>query len=389
MQRYGLSLYFLMKEIKDIVQAWHTAQLQGLQTALATVVGVEGSSYRQPGARMLITENGQLTGAISGGCLEGDALRKALLVITKQQAAIVTYDTNDEDDAKFGLGLGCNGIIHILIEPIISTDESNPVKMLEAAMQQRKTSVIATVFSLEDRKALQPGTCLFLQEEKEMKNSRRGIEEPLLADSKAALQNGFSATKQYNHYTAFIEVLQPAIQIVIAGGGNDVMPVVKMAAIVGWETIVADGRSNYATQQRFPAAGCTLMAKPEALMQQIQPDAQTAVLLMTHNYNYDLAMLRMLLPLQLPYIGLLGPKKKKQRLLDELTSEGMHLTEEMLKCLYGPVGLDIGAETAEEIALSIIAEIQAVFKGKNGKMLREKTVPIHSANFQEEAAVLQ
>ncbi len=366
-----------MKEIKDILHAWHMAQQQGLQTALATVVGVEGSSYRQPGARMLITENGQLTGAISGGCLEGDALRKALLVITKQQAAVVTYDTNDEDDAKVGLGLGCNGIIHILIEPVNVDQPNHPIIMLEAALQKRQISVMTTVFSLEDRKMVQPGTCAFLQENRELKTSSFAGIEQLQDDSRAALQNGVSITKQYGPFTAFIEVLKPAIQVIIAGGGNDVMPVVKMASIIGWETIVADGRSNYATQERFPAAGCTLMAKPEVLMQQIQPDTQTAILLMTHNYNYELAMLRMLLPLQLPYIGLLGPRKKKQRLLDELTSEGLNLTGEMLQSIYGPVGLDIGAETAEEIALSIIAEIQAVFSNRNGKMLRERKAPIH------------
>jgi xanthine dehydrogenase accessory factor len=369
-----------MKEVKDIVQAWYAAQKEGVQTALATVVGVEGSSYRQPGARMLITEKGQLTGAISGGCLEGDALRKALLVMTKQQAALVTYDTNDEDDAKFGLGLGCNGIIHILIEPINVEQPNHPILMLEAASEKRQTSVIATLFSLEDRKAAQPGTCLLVQEGKRVFNYlNTEWKKPLEEDSQKAFVTHTTTSREYAHYTAFIEVLKPAIQVIIAGGGNDVMPVAKMAAILGWETVVADGRSNYATQDRFPTAGCTLMAKPELLMQQIQPDAQTAVLLMTHNYNYDLAMLRLLLPLQLPYIGLLGPKKKKQRLLDELTDNGMTITDEMLQSIFGPTGLDIGAETAEEIALSIIAEIQAVFSGKNGKMLREKKEPIHAA----------
>src|SRR6186713_3688909 len=104
-----------MKEIKDIIAAYRMAQEQGKQAALATVVHVEGSSYRRPGARMLITDDGQLTGAISGGCLEGDALRKALLVMAQQKPMLVTYDTMDDDDAKFGVGLGCNGIIQVLL----------------------------------------------------------------------------------------------------------------------------------------------------------------------------------------------------------------------------------------------------------------------------------
>src|SRR5260370_37468655 len=118
-----------MKEIKDILNAFDDAQKQGKKTALATVVHVDGSSYRRAGARMLVTEDGQLTGAISGGCLEGDALRKARLAMVQNKPMLVTYDTTDDDDAKFGVGLGCNGIIHILIEPIFSEIETQPVNL--------------------------------------------------------------------------------------------------------------------------------------------------------------------------------------------------------------------------------------------------------------------
>src|SRR6187397_1062767 len=120
-----------MKEIKDIIRSFDEAQMEGRQTALATVVHVDGSSYRRPGARMLITDEGQLTGAISGGCLEGDALRKALLVMSQQRSKLVTYDTMDDDDAKFGVGLGCNGIIQVLIEPIDETNPNNPIRFLK------------------------------------------------------------------------------------------------------------------------------------------------------------------------------------------------------------------------------------------------------------------
>src|ERR1044072_3318952 len=153
-----------MKEIRDIVAAFDKAQQQGQQTALATVVLVEGSAYRRPGARMLITEDGQLTGAISGGCLEGDALRKAQQVMYKQKAMLVTYDTTDEDDAKLGVGLGCNGIIHILIEPILTADPQHPLQLLKEWLHQRQTAVLTTLFSLEDKKGAQPGTALLLTE---------------------------------------------------------------------------------------------------------------------------------------------------------------------------------------------------------------------------------
>ena len=148
-----------MKEIIDIVAAYDEAVETGKKTALATVVLVEGSAYRKAGARMLITEDGQLTGAISGGCLEGDALRKARMVILQQEPLLVTYDTMDDDDAKLGVGLGCNGIIHILIEPI-NDGQTNLITLLKAVISSKGYSVLVTVFSIEDRKAPQPGSLI-------------------------------------------------------------------------------------------------------------------------------------------------------------------------------------------------------------------------------------
>src|SRR6476661_9699114 len=139
----------MTKEIVDIVAAFKEAEKHGRKSALATVVHVEGSSYRRPGARMLVEDNGKLTGAISGGCLEGDALRKALLAIEQKQNKLVTYNTLDEDDVQFGVQLGCNGIVHILFEPIIP-DENNPIALLEKCIEQRKNAVLVTLFSLKN-----------------------------------------------------------------------------------------------------------------------------------------------------------------------------------------------------------------------------------------------
>ena len=154
-----------MKEIRDILKAFDEAQKLGKQTALATVVHVDGSSYRRPGARMLIEDDGQLTGAISGGCLEGDALRKALLVMNEKRSRLVTYDTMDDDDAKFGVGLGCNGIIQVLIEPIDAANPNNPIQYLKVINEKRQKAVLITLFSLQDKKDPQYGTCLLLKED--------------------------------------------------------------------------------------------------------------------------------------------------------------------------------------------------------------------------------
>ena len=373
-----------MKEVQDIVRAFEEARKEGKQTALATVVHVQGSSYRRPGARMLITEDGKLTGAISGGCLEGDALRKARLAMVQHKAMLVTYDTTDEDDAKLGVGLGCNGIIQILIEPINPGNPENPVALLQTFLNNRQHAVLVTLFSLDYQAAVQPGTCLFAAEGGVIIGGfqDKSLEKALIADAQAVLQTRNSMTKTYatpqTVLTGFVELLKPAVSLIIAGAGNDAIPVTEMAAMLGWKTTVVDGRANYATAERFPAAQQVLVAKPEQVLPKIELDEQTVFVLMTHNYNYDTAMLRQLLPLQMPYVGVLGPKKKLERMLEELQEEGMQLGEEELKSIYGPVGLDIGAETSEEIALAIISEIKAVLSKRAGTSLRDKKEVIHS-----------
>src|SRR4026207_738662 len=175
-----------MKEIRDILKAFDQAQQDGKQTALATVVHVEGSSYRRPGARMLIEDDGQLTGAISGGCLEGDALRKALLVMTEKRSKLVTYDTMDDDDAKFGVGLGCNGIIQVLIEPIDPAHPHNPSQFLRAVNEKRLKSVLITLFSLQDKKNPQYGTCFLLKEDKTVVDTAPVLKDVLKKEAREA-----------------------------------------------------------------------------------------------------------------------------------------------------------------------------------------------------------
>lgn len=371
-----------MKEIKEIIKAYDEAVKLGKQTALATVVHVEGSSYRRPGARMLVTEEGMLTGAISGGCLEGDALRKALLVMTEKRTMLVTYDTNDEDDAKLGMGLGCNGIIQVLIEPIDHTKENNPVQLLKAIVATRQRSVLVTLFSLQDRKGPQPGTCLLLPENGNTIDNTAYLNDVLLKDAQTALKDKTTSFKNYIsgplNLTAFIEFIKPAIALIVVGAGNDVMPLVNMADILGWEVTVVDGRNNYAKAERFPSACQVLVSKPEDVLKQIHFDEQTVFALMTHNYNYDMAMLKELVSRDATYIGLLGPRKKRDRIIDELKENGFTMNEEQLATIHGPVGLDIGAETSEEIALSIIAEIQAVLSGKQGQQLKSGGESIHA-----------
>ncbi len=373
-----------MKEIKNIIRAYDEAERQGRQTALATVVHLEGSSYRRPGARMLVTDEGQMTGAISGGCLEGDALRKALLVMSQRQSKLVTYDSNDEDDSTIGVQLGCAGIIQILIEPLNTSNFQNPISLLKKIGSKRQKTVLITLYKAEDKNNEQVGTCMLLEEDGSVSGDWNDAKTKkiLLEDASIAMSKQQSLFKNYitesGSISAFIEYIKPAVSLVIIGAGNDAIPILEMADTLGWETHVADGRPSHATSERFVTACKVLVAKPEKVLEQIAIDEQTVFVLMTHNYNYDLAMLKALLQTNATYIGVLGPKKKLDRMLNEIKDGGMKLNQAQLKRIFGPVGLDIGAETAEEIALSIVAEIKGVLTGKTGQSLREKIDVIHA-----------
>lgn len=373
-----------MKEISDIIKAFEEARQEGRQTALATVVHVDGSAYRRPGARMLVTDEGRLTGAISGGCLEGDALRKALFALSRRTSMLVTYDTMDEDEAKFGVGLGCSGIIQVLFEPVDPADPKNPVELLKLIAAERQHAVLVTLFSLKDRQGPQPGTCLLLKGGEMISNGKgdKELKEVLRQDAQKVMTEKVSAFRNYvsaaQDFTAFIEFVKPPVSVVIVGAGNDVVPLVKMADVLGWETTVVDGRPGLARPERFVPSCQVLVSKPESVLEKIRIDDETVFLLMTHNYNYDLAMLKALIPKNVAYIGSLGPRQKLDRMLEEMRGEGITVSEEQLEHIYGPSGLEIGAETPEEIGLSILAEIKAVLAKKEGRSLRKNENVIHS-----------
>lgn len=363
-----------MKEIEDIIGSFKKSQQENQRAALATVVHVEGSSYRRPGARMLVTEDGQLTGAISGGCLEGDALRKALLAINQQQNKLVTYNTMDDEDNTIGIQLGCNGIVHILFEPIDINQPNHPISLLERAAQQTSAAVVVTLFSLDNSTGIQPGTCLLAAYNQWFGELQH---EQVKDDIQKVFDSNVSLIKKYDDITAFIELLKPPVEIVIAGAGNDAFPLMEMANVLGWHVTIADGRKTHANSQRFKNVKQIIVGKPNEVVQKVRIHEQTFFILLSHNYNYDIGMLRQLIKTDCRYIGILGPKKKLEKMLDELRGEGITITEEEQQKIYGPIGLDIGAETPEEIALSIIAEIKAVISHKEAAALRNKNGFIH------------
>lgn len=371
-----------MKEIKEIIAAYDIAVANGKKTALATVVHVEGSSYRRPGARMLVTDDGMLTGAISGGCLEGDALRKALLAIHQDRIKLVTYDTTDEEDAVIGVQLGCNGIVHILFEPL-HPGKTNAIDLLKNASQHRDPVAVATHFSLEHSN--HAGTLVAVAGNGMIQNDCTAAIEPLRTsienDTHAALHSQSSTLKNYKttegSSQAFIQVIPPALSLLIFGAGNDAQPLALIAHQTGWEVIIVDGRHTHATKGRFSTADKIVVSKADQAVANLKVDRLTVAVLMTHNYNYDIKILEDLLATDCKYIGVLGPKKKMERMAEELSSAGVVIGDEEEARIFSPVGLDIGAETAEEIALSIAAEIKAVMAEKSAQSLKTKPGPIH------------
>jgi xanthine dehydrogenase accessory factor len=322
---------------------------------------------------MLVTEDGELTGAISGGCLEGDARQRARRAIFQGEPALVTYDTR-------GLGPGCQGVVRILLEPLDFQDEANPLEILRSFAQHPAPAVLATVFETDNtglRAAV--GQRLLLSDGGVVRGT------PLLAAPLAeAAHTTFAQGKSQvldietdaGPVRALLEVLTPPLRLVVYGAGNDAQPLVHLAASLGWHITVVDGRPNLATPPRFPEAA-EVRIVPVRELETAIPDPLAYHVLLSHNYAYDLAALQTLLPSPAPYIGLLGPRLKAQRLLDELDAFPAELVQQLRERLHSPIGLDLGSETPEEIALAIVAEILAQRHRRQGRPLRERAGTVH------------
>lgn len=364
-----------MKEIKAIVDAYHQIDFSKNKAALAIVVGVKGSSYRRTGARMLITDTGEWIGGISGGCLEGDALKQARFAMIQNQAKMVTYDTSEDDPYQIGVGLGCNGIIDVLIVPLQCTDTNNQAMILQECINSRTPCVILTVIKTKGNfRDVQLGQTFNAKVMDDFPIQE--ITEHLISDVNYCLQKQKSTSKSYNcqegEVTLFIEVIQPAIHLIIHGGNYDVYPMVKLVKEVGWKVSVICNPLKMPTSLFSMADSVVEKERGET----VEIDAYTVTLLMAHDYETDFKNLRYFLKSTILYIGLLGPKKRTEKMLLALSEEGTRVSEQDLVRIASPVGLDIGASNPEEIAIAIIAEIKTFFTGRTAQRLkfREKSI---------------
>ncbi|TXH25509.1 MAG: XdhC/CoxI family protein [Cyclobacteriaceae bacterium] len=366
-----------MKDFKAIVAAYKNVDFSQRKAALATVVKVRGSSYRSPGARMLITDDGRWVGSISGGCLEGDALRKARQVMADKKPVTITYDTREESNQNLGIGLGCNGVIDVLIEPL-EVNDNQTIHQFVALAETQTPLALATIFS-----GLNVGEKFLLTENGEARNKFQSTE---LADLvKPDLEKVFTSRKSHaNKYLAhgiehevFIELIQPSISVIIFGGGFDARPVSDLAKTLGWNVSVTDECVAHIAPIFFPTADKLSLCQREFIDRDFNITPYTACILMSHNYEYDRDVLKKLLKSDTPYIGILGPRKRFDKMLAEFKAEGLTLSTKDFGRIHSPIGLDIGAEAPDEIALSIISEIQTKFTTREGGFLKDHHGPIH------------
>ncbi len=374
-----------MKEIKAIISAYDNIDKATTQAALATVVRVEGSSYRRTGARMLVMDDGIWVGGISGGCLEGDALKRARLAISKSVASLITYDTTEDDAHQIGVGLGCNGIIDVLFTPLDFSDKNNPVEILKACIEaSRQTHILITITGgLEGNwENVQTGEVIHFSgaESLEIFNDKE-LEKQLL--EKVVLQSKKSKSSPYDFeledgkkISVFIEILLPEIHLILMGHQYDVYPLARLTKEMGWGVTIV---SNPLKINSIFAKTVDQILSDEQLLD-ISFDNYTAIVLMSHDYKTDKRNLRKALETAAPYIAMLGPRVRSEKIFHELEGEDSPLSEEDMKRIYAPAGLDIGALTPEEIALSLIAEIRAVFSDREGGFLRLRETTIHDRN---------
>ncbi len=331
-----------MKELQAILR--HLTAPGTNAGVLATLVTVEGSSYRRPGARLLVTAQGERLGSISGGCLEEDVLARARSVAASGRAELVVYDTSSENDLVWGVGLGCHGVVQVLLEKL--SPQPAWVASLAANLESRRPTGLAVVW-----RAGTPG----------LLGTRLAGEIPVLpADT-----------------GIFRQTVEPPVSLVIFGAGDDAQPLAGFARQLGWHVTVADPRPAFATAARFPEADALVIGPAAELVDRIAPGPEALAVVMTHHYVHDVPLLRALLSRPLAYLGLLGPKKRAEKITADLAGSGFAVTPGMRARLHAPVGLDLGAETAGEVALAIMAEMQAALGQRDARPLRERQQPIH------------
>ena len=331
-----------------LLELFERARASHQSLVLCTVFRTAGSTYAKPGAQMLIAGDGEYAGLLSGGCLEGDLREHARDVAASGNARIVSYDLRSSTDQLFGLGAGCEGAMDILLTRVSAEEDWQPLARMTDAYRAGHASREGFVVTRDRAPPL--GT---------------RVSGTALPDAPG--NTLVPAAEQSDGVQVFIAQLAPPPRLLLLGGGPDARPVATLAAFLGWHTTVAEHRASYLEPARFPPLTRLVETNAAAVTSALRLDDHSAAIVMSHHLDSDLQYLRALAASEVPYVGLLGPAARREKLLGDLGAQASRLRPR----LRAPVGLDIGGRSPESIALSIIGEVHAVLAGRGGRPFSE------------------
>lgn len=369
----------MANKINHLIDAYRRLHQQSADGVLATIVETFGSTYQKAGARMLIAKDGALTGLLGGGCFERDLLEHALPVFETGKAKTVFYDMRSPDDVIWGLGLGCNGAVRVFLQLLKAEDDFKPLNTLADAAEAQVSGILATCIE-SGHPDFPSGHSLFLPADAvDHEQPITALPFPFVTAARQTLLQGRPRIESHDveghAIKMFYDPIRPPSQLLVLGAGADAVPVVQCAKALGWRVTVVDHRPGTIKKERFPQADRLLHCLPQALAENLELDQFHALVLMTHSIEWDERYLKVVAGSRIPFIGLLGPAHRKDRLLQSLGAETARIADRV----FGPIGLDIGAETPEEIALSIMAGIHAAMSGHDGRQLS----PSPASNLNE------
>ncbi|MDQ0218702.1 XdhC/CoxI family protein [Peribacillus cavernae] len=340
----------------------------GLRGVIGTIISTEGSTYQKTGAKCFIAEDGNVTGLLSGGCVEGDIKEYVHEVLASGLPTIVHYDFQDDGDIIWGLGLGCNGKMEIFLEPYRPCEDEGRAAIIDSYFSSALMKPLHSITIVESNEKSLLGTKWIIDPAD--KEFSKILYEEVVHDyirQCNTFKNGLSYIGGELDLHVFYESTTPSPHLVIYGAGPDAVPLVRIAKTLNWHVSVLDYRPAYANQENFPDSD-QLIVYPSGKVPDIEINKNSYVILMTHNFLQDQIILEGILETESAYIGLLGPRKRTDELID--TSKSL-AGNSKLHHIHSPIGLDIGSQTPEEIALSILAEIMVAYRGGTGSRLSE------------------
>jgi xanthine dehydrogenase accessory factor len=357
------------QETSRILQAVRQNVEQGRKAAIATVIRIEGSAYRHPGAKMLITDDGAILGSVSGGCLEADVREIALSVIQSGAPRVLHYDTGTDYQLPYGLGLGCNGSVDIFVQPVTTGVLPATVTQIRQLLEGDEPFAVCTV--IDGPQGVGDEVVVTTRGKLIGSTGDASLDHRIATHVSEILGSDDSHLQNFGACEIFVDLQTPPPSLVVFGAGDDSRPLAKCAVDVGFRVTVVDHRPAYISPDKYPPDVRLIEARADAVIHGLVLGAQTYAVVKTHSLEHDTNWVSRLLATDVPYIGILGPRSRTDEILRELRRKDDER-------IFGPVGLDLGAEGAEQIAVSIVAELLAMVSDREPIHLRQKSEAIHA-----------